>query len=34
MTPSSVDSIKNVAKYIGHTDCKKREVKVLVKYIH
>ena len=33
-TPSSVNNIKNLAKYIGHTDDEKREVKELVKYIH
>ena len=36
MTPSSVNNIKDVAKYISHTDSEKREVKVKVSvaYIH
>ena len=32
--PLSVNSIKNVAKYIGHTYSEKLEVKVLIKYNH
>ena len=32
--PSPVNNIEKVAKYIGHTDDGKREVKALVKYIH
>ena len=33
-TSSSVNTIDNMAKYIGHMDSEKREVKVLVTYIH
>ena len=33
-TPSSVNKVKNVAKYTGHTDREKREVKVKITYIH
>ena len=34
MAPSSVNNIKNVAKYTDYIDGEKCEVIVLVKYIH